>query len=513
MSIPLNRRDLLKLAALAPLLRWTWPQQVGDPARPTPASDKPNVLILLFDTFSARHASIYGYHRETTPNLARFAERATVYHRHTSAANFTSPATGSLMTGSYPWTHRSFNMRGTVSDPMVANNLFNAFGDEYHRAAYTHSSLAMLLLNQFQGALELLKPIEDLYLVDEVFSDRLFAKDVNTAMTSEQLILPKDGRLPTSLFLSLADSLERSLRIRSAERRFGNLFPRGFPTADKEARIFILEQAIDWLRETVPQLPQPFLMYVHLLPPHEPYHPRRDFLEHFEDGWRPLLKPQHLFSERFADDSLTQRRQAYDRFLAYADAEFGRLYDTLEQQGVLENSYVVFTSDHGQMFERGIHGHITPALFEPLQHIPLLISRPGQRQREDVHSRTSTVDLLPSLLHATGHPTPTWSEGQLLPGLGGEAATERSFFTVEAKNNRKFGPLNKATISLIKEEYKLVHYFGYNELPNGYELYNLGEDEEEMENLYPAAPAIAATLRDELAAKVAEVNASYATEV
>lgn len=510
MSMTVRRRDLLKGLALAPLLRWTWPQSVGDPAQPPPASGQPNVLILLFDTFSAPHASLYGYQRETTPNLARFAERATVYHRHTAAANFTSPATGSLLTGTYPWTHRSFNMRGTVSDEMVANNLFRAFGDGYHRVAYTHSSLAMLLLNQFQGELDLLKPVEDLYLVDEVFSDRLFPRDANTAMMSEQLILPKDGRLPTSLFLSLADSVERAIRIRAATRQHGHLFPRGFPTADKEARIFLLEQAIDWLRETVPQLPQPFLMYVHLLPPHEPYRPRHEFVDRFEDGWKPLLKPQHIFSERVADESLNQRRQAYDRFLAYADAEFGRLYDTLEQQGVLENTYLAFTSDHGQMFERGIHGHITPALFQPLQHIPLLISRPGQRQREDVHARTSTVDLLPSLLHATGHPAPAWSEGRLLPGLGGTAdATGQSLFTVEAKNNRKFGPLNKATISLIKDEYKLVHYFGYNESPNAYELYNLEEDEEEMANLYPSAPAIAATLRDELAAKVAEVNAAH----
>jgi len=63
----------------------------------------PNVLVIVFDTLSAAHTSVDGYPRRTTPHLERFAERATVYHRHHSAGNFANPGTASLLTGAYPW--------------------------------------------------------------------------------------------------------------------------------------------------------------------------------------------------------------------------------------------------------------------------------------------------------------------------------------------------------------------------------------------------------------------------
>ena len=65
---------------------------------------------------------------------------------------------------------------------------------------------------------------------------------------------------------------------------------------------------------------------------------------------------------------------------------------------MLDDTYVIVTSDHGEMFERGIRGHVTPTLYEPVIRVPLLIAKPGQREREDVYAPTSCVDLLPTLL-------------------------------------------------------------------------------------------------------------------
>ena len=129
----ITRRDFLKLAGLlpisvaAPRLANSLPsgQQTGNPQ---------NVIIVVFDAFSARNISMYGYQRATTPNLARLAERAIVYHNHYAGGNFTAPGTASLLTGALPWTHRSFHHAGRVDKAFVTDNFFTAF-DTYYRLA------------------------------------------------------------------------------------------------------------------------------------------------------------------------------------------------------------------------------------------------------------------------------------------------------------------------------------------------------------------------------------------
>jgi arylsulfatase A-like enzyme len=270
---------------------------------------------------------------------------------------------------------------------------------------------------------------------------------------------------------------------------------------------FLLEEMMDTVMDLLGSAPKPFLGYFHLFPPHEPYHPRREFAGMFEDGWAPVTKEPHpQFSAGHSQAELNVLRTWYDEYLAHTDAEFGRLYRFLEDSGALENTYVVLTSDHGQLFERGIHGHITQLLYEPLLHIPLLISRPGQQEREDVYAPTICVDLLPSLLHAVGGPMPPWCDGQLLPGLGGTADAERAIYALEAKQNAAYGPLQIGTMALIRGRHKLIHYFGYPAVQDQYELYDLEEDPEELDDLYPLQMPLAADLQEEMQAKLAEVN-------
>jgi arylsulfatase A-like enzyme len=140
--------------------------------------------------------------------------------------------------------------------------------------------------------------------------------------------------------------------------------------------------------------------------------------------------------------------------------------------------------------------------------VPLLVSAPGQRERKDVHALTSNVDLLPSLLHIAGLPTPEWAEGQALPGLGGVETAERSIFVVEAKANPAYSPLRKATVALIRGSHKLVHYMGYKNSRDSYEFYNLENDPEELTNRYPEDRA-AKDLQAELDQKLEEVNQPF----
>ena len=60
-----------------------------------------------------------------------FAARATVYHNHHSAGNFTTPSTASLFTSTYPWTHRAINLSSLISPAVRPQNLFRLLDDAY----------------------------------------------------------------------------------------------------------------------------------------------------------------------------------------------------------------------------------------------------------------------------------------------------------------------------------------------------------------------------------------------
>jgi arylsulfatase A-like enzyme len=147
-------------------------------------------------------------------------------------------------------------------------------------------------------------------------------------------------------------------------------------------------------------------------------------------------------------------------------------------------------------------------LYDPVVHVPLLISSPGQVSRRDVHAPTNAVDLLPTLLGLTGQPVPAWCEGKPLPGLGGVEDFERSTYSIEAKQNSAFAPLTKATFALRKGNQKLIYYTGY-EKEDSFELYDLDADIEEMNDLYPSQPVFGKRMKEELLQSILEVNAPF----
>lgn len=286
-------------------------------------------------------------------------------------------------------------------------------------------------------------------------------------------------------------------------------FPRGMPSTGKY--FYDNRQVYAGIFETIAKLEKqgmPYFAYVHLLSPHAKYCPRKEFIGIFPEIKVPF-KPRHKLANHVRQSLLNEYRMQYDEYIANVDAEFGSLLDKLESSGILDNSYLVVTSDHGELFERGENGHNTFLLYDSVIHIPLLISAPQQRERYDVHTRTSSIDVLPTLLSISNkQPSPSL-EGQLLPGFGGIEDPSRSIFAVEAKTNSAFGPLKRATIALMQENYKIVYYGDYPRYSNVFELYDLYEDIEEKTDLFEKGPAIASLLKQELLDTLSTVNRPF----
>jgi choline-sulfatase len=501
----INRRDLLKLAGMGLLgaagarylggeshtgraaMEW------GAPAQGT--TRPPNILVVVFDTLTARNMSLYGYPRQTTPNMERLAQQAIVYHQHHAAGSFTSPGTASLLTGVYPWTHRAVNLRSEMLPPFADRGIFTLLPQEYHRFAYTQTPYAYVLLNQFRQHIDGLVKMGDLVDFNGIYAETLFSSDYYIASESEVFLLKEAYSPPGSLILSLLDKFRVARKNRQVIQEYRKEYPRGVSgcrVANPGAQCFRLEPAIDWAIARAKSAAQPFFGYLHVYPPHGPYNPRNDFSRLFNnDGYKPPDKPPFAGADMSTTRTIHLQRRNYDQSIAHVDAEFARLYAALQEAGVLENTILAVTSDHGEMFERGIQGHATSALYEPIMHIPLIVFPPGLQSRKDVYSPTSAVDVVPSLIHQAGGMPPAGLEGTILPELGAPTAQAgHDVYVVEAKRSAKTGPFRHATYALVRWPYKLVRYVGYSDVPDGDELYNLEQDAEELVNLFtPQHPA------------------------
>ncbi len=372
---------------------------------------------------SARNLSVYGYPRNTTPGLERIAERALVYHSHYSAGNFTTSGVASMLTGLYPWTHRGINLSGLVNRKFVNQNIFSMMPDDYHCAAFTQNYLADVLLSQFQSGIDRHIPFPSFFeKADRPLLAQYFPNDpVATYYGLDDYIfsggISREGSIPSAPFLGFLNKLAH------ADDDFYHPlpdYPYGLPynsSYNYDNRV-----AFAGVRDVIFDLADrdsPFLSYFHMYSPHEPYTPHRDFVDIFPEIEVPFKRPTKFSTLDIPHEAILARRKRYDEYVASVDFEIEKFVNSLDEAGVLDNTYLIITADHGELFERGEHGHVTRLLYDAVIHIPLLILVPGQKSRRDIFHPTDSVDLVPTLLKISGgNPRGVGWKNPARPGRG-----------------------------------------------------------------------------------------------
>jgi hypothetical protein len=389
------------------------------------------------------------------------------------------------------------------------HQLFQALAASHSTLGYVQNQWADLFLYEAGRYLQKHIDSNSFNLQKTMLYDLPFFQDDATIAYSsfEDNIVQRNLGYDGSLFFAPLFRLWALAQQKTINDSYIEENPKGTPEANKQ--LFVLDQVVDGAIEMLRGLQEPTLAYLHFFPPHAPYHSTRAFYQYFNDGRRSPNKPIHpLAYGKVTYEANLYGRQVYDEYLANWDAEVGRLFDYLKDSGLLERSYVIVTSDHGEMFERGEVGHFTPLIYDPVMHSPLVISAPGSPGgRQDIYTPTSGVDLLPTLAHLTGNPIPDWAEGQVLPRLGGEENPDRGVYTVDAKQNAAFAPLTKLSMALTRSNHRLV-YYRYPKLEQ-FEFYDLVHDSEELRDIYSFQPALALQMKAELLDKLAEVNRPY----
>ncbi len=408
---------------------------------PAAAPGAPNVLLLVIDTQRGDHLSPYGYDRPTSPRLARLAEEGTLFTWAFSPAPTTLPSHSSMMTGRRVMDHRA-GMGGTrflgVKYPTVAEELRKKgyatggfVGNIYWTGRHTGLNRGFIHYDDFFGT-----PL-----------DGLSRTVLGRAFTYE--ILPKFG---------MVDIPGR-----------------------KDAEL-VNQELLDWL----PGKDQPFFAFVNYFDVHAPYFPPAEFagkVSPLVTTRRPSKIEIGAWNEhgRLPDDStLSAWRDRYDESIMYLDHQIGVLLDSLDARGVLENTLVIVTADHGEGF--GEHGmvHHGGSLYTDQVRVPLILRQPGKVPSGarldtpvDLRSLPSTIMEAatgdagrfpaPSLLHVpdSGEVAIALSEGPKVPG------------------NPRDWPTGRADVqSLMMGHFQLIT------MKNGErELYNLAIDPNEMHNL------------------------------
>lgn len=400
-----------------------------------------NVLFITVDTLRADHLGVYGYERATSPNIDRLAEEGILFSQAVTQWPQTVGSLTSLMTGTYRYYHDVTRM----------------WADK--------------LSNQFVLLPEILK--------NAGYNTIAVTPDVAVASNLHQGFDPPD---------------------KASEAISENY--------DAEE---ITAYALSWLKGNADK--GKFFMWLHYADPHTLYEPPDSYDEmyvddKYYDGSKKLpfiLGPQHYFGGiapniRLADNDVVDYYIAqYDAEIRYMDESVGNLLDTMKTMGIDENTIIIFTADHGESL--GDHnyyfGHgLLP--YDASSRVPLILKTPDRKSKGKVrNSPVQLIDIMPTVLDVLNIPVNQEVQGKsLIPSILEDRNGISEYAFSEA------GVWENYQHIIRTKKWKLIHIPNerYQRIMRGmpFELYDIENDPNELDNLIEVETQIAEKLKKEL---------------
>lgn len=237
-----------------------------------------------------------------------------------------------------------------------------------------------------------------------------------------------------------------------------------------------------------------FFLFLHTYDIHTPYKAPPAYVKHFGDpdyrgGFRPNTR--YFRAVERSGRGLGKREHAevvarYDAGILYTDERVGGFLDWLDEKGLLADSLVVITSDHGEEFlEHGRLGH-QQVYLDPNLRVPLFFYRPGEEPRV-VEDTVELTDVVPTILELLHLAVPQNVVGRsLVPYLDGGRLPARTAYA------EKGGAAGEETV--VSDRYQLI----LNRKTNDVSLFDLTSDPDAEHDVAAAQPEVAARLAAEL---------------
>lgn len=350
---------------------------------------RPNVLLVVLDSVRARNVSHLGYPRGTTPEIDAFADRATTYRNARAPGIHSMASHVSFFTGYQVAEHRATSHSVTLEPGHTIWE--DLSGLNYRTGLFTPNSIvadASNLASFFDHVVgpkrrELLFP--DAMGPTDLPGDPSYTEYVRNALTSETPIR------------GILNGLDRAFGSASA-----------LPDPERERGAVYVDEFLEWQSEGE----GPWAACLNLMDAHFPYVPQPEYDRWGSDRLRQLheeatggpLKTQYLGERPFWE--LEAFEHLYDGCIRQADAYVGQLLTELERRGLLEDTLVVITSDHGEGFgERSVLNDAVRlidhswGIDDELAHVPLIVKYPEQSTPETVRA-PATLARFPTVVRA-----------------------------------------------------------------------------------------------------------------
>lgn len=441
-------------------------------------SAQPNIIFIITDQQRYDTIQALGYPYMETPHLDRLVQEGTTFSNAFITAPSCAPSRASLFTGLYPHSNGVYKNDDAWSKSWV--ELLASEGYHCVNVGKMHTSP---------------------YTTPAGFHERYVVEN-------------KDRQHPNLPFFF--DEWDKALRARNMNkpgretyreredyRDSLGVFDWELPE-DLHPDVFVGNMAKWWIKDR-PKVKKPVFLQIGFPGPHPPFDSLTRYTERYLDKTLPLpnvtqeeidsqpaalkaLRKQHMEVDHDAVVHLehaTREQQHRQRATYYAnvtmiDEQVGEIMEALEQAGYLENSIIIFTSDHGESL--GDHGHSQKwNMYDAVTKVPMIVWGPGQvKQNRKENGLVQLMDIGATVLELAGVDVPQEMEARsLVPALQGEAMEERRY--VFAEHSRD--PILDGTefMTMIRDhEWKLVHF---SDDSNG-QLFDLRQDPEELKNLW-----------------------------
>ncbi len=299
--------------------------------------EKPNLLLVTFDTTRADRLGCYGFDGIRTPAIDRLAREGVLFENVFAQAPQTLPNHSSIFTGLYTITHNVLSNGQKLEDRAVTlAEILSSSG--YKTGAVVAAAPLIKVFNLTQGFGH----------YDDEFESH-------------------DGVGYFKAFLRLFSRHKINL---PSERR-----------ADDVARL-----AIHWL-DRASRAKRPFFLWVHFFDPHEPYYYRENFD-------RPEVVGESPGRNRFGEDEA-----AYLSEIEFADYHLGKVLNHLDELGLTDRTLTLFSADHGESLgEHEYRGH-RQSVYQSVVRVPLILRLPQiLPQGKRLQTRAMSIDILPTIL-------------------------------------------------------------------------------------------------------------------
>lgn len=445
----------------------------------------PNIILIVIDALRARNLGCYGNGEGVSPNIDQAAENGVLFRNVYSAWNTTDQSLTSILTGRYPRTH----------------------GITHHGDKVRKKDLGIYDAAGIKNLSQILKE-RDYYTMAVDWMARWFTRGFDYYGYEKSRSLPSKlaynvFKLPyihikymlSNISLLRLYSKKRKFSLRSAWEGLAGVL-KTFRFTFELARIqdagFVTDLGMDLIKR---RNSSPFFLFLHYWDTHTPYNAPRRF------------RPKR---ERKPADIKEHLQDLYQGAVKHVDFHIGRLMDFLRKESLLENTWLIITSDHGESLTEHEIFFDHHGLYDVTTHCPLVFHFPeGFSLKEDINAFVQHVDLVPTLCEWLNIPGNKFKfDGSSLMSLirGEKKSIRDHIYTEESYVQRKIGlrdhdfkyifaPDNKGWCKYCEKVHKGVE-----------ELYDLRKDPGETINLVARHPEKAAQMRSRLEGIIGGLN-------